>query len=88
MTGQHLPKLRRKEQRESQDTEREEDPSVQASVHHAPHPVREHAGKVRESAEDPLRALLDPRDSLPKDLQDLRAREDPLMFREDRAHTP
>ena len=88
MTELHSLKLKKKEQRESQDTEREEDPSVQASVHPVPH-VKAHAEKQQVSAEDPQRALQELRDSLPKDPQEHRAaREDLLMFREDRAHTP
>ncbi len=76
MTEQHLLKQRRKEQRESQDTERAEDPNVQVSVHPVPHPVKAQEEKLQASAEDLQRAQ-EAKDSLPKDLQDLRAREDP-----------
>ena len=67
MTGLHLPKQKKKEQRGSQDTVREEEPLPKDvfSVH--PETESLSAGKAR-SAEDPLKALQEiPREEPVKD---------------------
>ena len=88
MTEPLSQRLKRKDQRGSQDTVREEDP-LPKDVYSAPQETESLSAWKAQSAEDLPKVPQEiPKAETVKDPQDLPEKEDLLTFRRVRAHTP